>query len=472
MTALVGRILSALDRMIDNCMPEELAQDRELTRRARLFLISHFCGPFLGNSIPLYLLIDGFPRDYRLIGFFTLVTAFWIAPITLKRFGHYRLHAFVSVEHLILTILWACFCYGGVHSPFLPWMLTVPLLAFFYLSWSGVLRLALLGTLAANLIGFYLVHDLEVFPAVDLDKLQVIGLVSTVSAAIYVAMMALYYAKVLRSQVELEHEVAQHLATAASLQRAAESAVRAGKAKSDFVAKMSHELKQPLNAIIGYSELLLEEAQDARDPASESDLGNIRGAGKQLLALVNDVLDYSKAEAGRVELFAEPVDLRQALPALVEQHRDAIEAGEIAVEIIIQPACYNPVIDWRIVEKVLSQLLENAATHTRRGRITLSVEDRAADRSLVLSVADTGCGISPERLPHLFDVFDHAPDESESRYGGTGLGLPLSAKLADLLGGELLVTSTRDVGSRFVLILPPPTEAAPAPAAYSTSLAA
>src|SRR5688572_1885807 len=110
--------MQRLDRFIDWFIPPEMHADRELTQRARMFLLSHVCGPFLGNTIPLYLLIAGFPRDYRLSIFFGAVTAFWIAPFVLKRFGHYRSIAFVSVQNLIFVILWASYSYGGVNSPF------------------------------------------------------------------------------------------------------------------------------------------------------------------------------------------------------------------------------------------------------------------------------------------------------------------------------------------------------------------
>ena len=147
-----------------------------------------------------------------------------------------------------------------------------------------------------------------------MQDLQVIGLISTVAAAVYVAMMAFYYARVLASQADLEAEINEHLATSNELRRAAEEAVRAGAAKSEFVAKMSHELRTPLNAVIGYSQILLEDARIEGDTSSITDLEHIQKAGTTLLRLVNDVLDLSKADAGKMEVYPEMVDHRARDP--------------------------------------------------------------------------------------------------------------------------------------------------------------
>src|SRR3981081_2212716 len=161
------------------------------------------------------------------------------------------------------------------------------------------------------LLGYPIKNDLPV------AAMQGLGLVSTVAASLYVAMMALYYAKIQGAQTELESEMRQHMATASALRLATEEAERAGAAKAEFLAKMSHELRTPLNAVIGYSQILIEDAQDEGDAESVADLAKILSAGEHLLKLVNEVLDLSKIEAGKMELDLQICDLTGLLNEII-----------------------------------------------------------------------------------------------------------------------------------------------------------
>src|SRR5208283_3763102 len=168
---------------------------------------------------------------------------------------------------------------------------------------------------------YYVLCETVPPPEVTLAQaaLQALGLVSTIAASLYVTMMAIFYSNALASQVELQAEVDRHLVTAADLVAATEEARRSGTAKSEFIARMSHELRAPLNAIIGYSEVLLEEAQDDEDTNSVADISRIRDAGKHLLKLVNGILDLSRAEAGRAEIANEWVDLSVLVEAVIRE---------------------------------------------------------------------------------------------------------------------------------------------------------
>ena len=465
-TNIIDGWLARLDSWLDRFVPEDIKRRRDDHQRAKMFLLSHFFGPFLGNTIPLYLFLAGFERDYRLWIFIASVTAFWIFPILLRLTERYTLLAFLSVQNLIFVILWASYSYGGVHSPFLPWFLTVPLLAFFYLPPSAKLRLGLLALIAANLAGFYTLHHAGgEFPAVNLDSLQFIGIVSTICVSIYTAMMALYYAKILASQADLEREVREHMATAAVLHETTIEAQRAGAAKSEFVAKMSHELRTPLNAVIGYSELLLEDAKMNGDTMAAADLENINGAGQYLLSLVNDVLDFSKIEAGKMEVYVEEIELAPAIEETIEATRSGIEQRDNRLVVDCAPGLGRAQIDWSLVRKAVLSIARHAADATSNGTITISArrEDRDGEDWLRLEIADDGEAIPPSRLATIFDVFSDAEDASPTKYGGHGLGLALAHRLCTLLGGDIKATSRQGEGSRFTLLLPTVADTAQSP---------
>ena len=246
--------LILLNRFVDWFIPAEIAADRESRKQARMFLISHLFGPFIGNVVPGALYVFDPTPGFDVAVLTASITAFWVFPFILRAGARYNFLVLLSVQNLIFCILWSCYFYGGVSSPTLPWVLTIPLLAFFYLGQSSSLRLVVLGLFAANLAAFCALYLLgHSVPENDMaaSALQGLGIVSTVAASLYVTMMAFYYAKILASGVELEGEMKRHLATATELRRATAEADRASAAKAEFLAQMSHELRKPLNAVIG-----------------------------------------------------------------------------------------------------------------------------------------------------------------------------------------------------------------------------
>ncbi len=269
-------------------------------------------------------------------------------------------------------------------------------------------------------------------------------------------MMALFYARVLASQGELETEMRGHLATAAELRRATEEAERAGAAKADFLAKMSHELRTPLNAVIGYSQILLEDAADEQDEETASDLERIHSAGHHLLRLVNEVLDLSKIEAGKMELHQGLIEIA---PMIADAHQHfspaASRAGNtIAVQCADEIGAIT--CDGIKLRQALFQILDNAVKFTHGGHIIIGVErlGHGASEQLAIWVRDTGIGISATQLPTLFEHFTVGDDSSASKYGGTGLGLALGRKLCRLMGGDILVESQEGRGSTFTIRVP------------------
>src|SRR6202165_5036040 len=327
MRSKLAKALAALDRLVNYFIPPEIAVDRDARNRAHVFLVSHILGPFIGNTVPIALYVVDPAPGYEVAVLAISITAFWIFPFVLRAGAPYNPLALVSIQNLIFCILWSCYFYGGVTSPTLPWVLVIPLLAFFYLGSSKSLRAIVMIMFAANLaifssfylFGYPIKNDLPV------AAMQGLGLVSTVAASLYVAMMALYYAKIQASQTELESEMRQHMATASALRSATAEAELAGAAKSEFLAKMSHELRTPLYAVISYSQILLEDAESEGDRESVADLNKIHDAGQHLLKLVNEILDLSKIEAGKMDLDLEETDLAELLGEIVYGARTAAQ---------------------------------------------------------------------------------------------------------------------------------------------------
>lgn len=426
-----------LGSALDHFIPREMLVDAEQHRRARMFMLSHAFGPILGSSLPAYLFVMNIVRDYRVGVFFFSIMAFWIYPFLLRATGRYRLLAFISVQNLACCILWACYAFGGLLSPFLPWMLIVPLLSFLYLPSMGWIRNALLAQLICNLavLLFICLGGVDL-PAVNLPDLQVIGLVSMGAVAIYFAMMALYFAKMFHEQREFGRELNALVSSSDNLRNLTSAAEQAGAAKAEFIASMSHELRTPLNAIIGYSQLLIEEAVDEGDDEGAEDLGKIHKSGSNLLYLIDHILDYSRIEAGRM-----PVNPRACRPA------DEFAAWQIAcaelphpVELVLKGDTKDRdplVTDWTALSAVVLNLAGSipvGATTPVRVEISLERDDHSAF-TLVFAPLDGGTGAS--RIDLHAEVFDTSQDISPTQYGTMGIESALALKYIQLLRGEI-----------------------------------
>jgi signal transduction histidine kinase/DNA-binding NarL/FixJ family response regulator len=256
--------------------------------------------------------------------------------------------------------------------------------------------------------------------------------------------------------LELEEEVSQRKQAQEELLKAKHVAEEASRAKSIFLANMSHELRTPLNAIIGYSEMLEEEARETQDPDHIGDLQKIQFAGKHLLSLINDVLDLSKIEAGKMPLHLESIEIRLMVDEIITTLRPAIEKNKNTLRVRMADEVTTMRADVTKVRQILFNLLSNACKFTDHGTIGLDVDRKLEDGQdwIRFQVSDTGIGIAPKQRDNLFKEFAQADTSIARKYGGTGLGLAISYKFVQLMKGRIGVQSELGKGATFTAELP------------------
>ena len=300
-------------------------------------------------------------------------------------------------------------------------------------------------------------------------QLNLAFLAVAVSASIY---LARNFALAKRGLQELtDHLEDQVRGRTAELEEAKVAAEAASRTKSQFLANMSHELRTPLNAIIGYSEMLVEEAEDLGQEALVPDLRKIHGSGRHLLGLINDILDLSKIESGKMELFIEPFDVEALVQDVATTIHPAVEKNGNQLKVEVAPDVGTMRADQVKVRQILYNLVSNASKFTEQGVITIGVVRDGASavhtngagpaQTMVFRVTDTGIGMTEAQLGRLFQAFVQADASTTKKYGGTGLGLAITRRFAEMMGGGVDVASRPGGGTTFTVRLPAVVEQQP-----------
>jgi signal transduction histidine kinase len=426
--------------------------DREL---ASSFVFTHVFGPLSAQPMWVYLWsISGF--DSTVVVLFLATSCFWLLPFLLRLTGRVRLAAMLSFQLLAMTSLFASYHYGGFNSPFMPWLIVSMLLGFFYLNKEARAVLAVFGLDVLAFVALVSLHPSE--SRVPVEQLTVLGWLSITSATIYVTWMAWTYSRIVGMRSELEAEAERSRVTFVRLEEARGRTEELVKTRARFFSKVSHELRTPLNAIIGYSEILIEDLEDSgnEDDTRVRDVSRIITAGKHLLSLVSRVLDSKSIEKNEEYLDISRVRLGELCDEVVATALPMVEKNGNRFTIHCVQSDYVLTSDATRLRQVLINLLSNAAKFTSNGvvKLELDVIDEESGDILRAAVVDTGVGISEEGISRIFRAYEQAEADTVAKYGGTGIGLPLSQHFCRLLGGEIAVASRPGQGSSFTAWVP------------------
>ena len=438
----------ALSRVTDLGMDEGDRLQHDLLAERRRFFSGHCLQLTLVASVLFYAL-DHPAYDHRIYVF--CVATGLVLMLMLRRGVSTLFAANVLLLMGLLAFTWVSAQTGGVNSQKNIWASLLPMVALLTagrrasLWWLGLISVVQMGLMAAGVAGW-------IDTRVDLQQAVAWGVLNQVCVVGAWVIGIYLYERLYRQQVVANEQRNQEL------EKTGQDLLRAQAHKDEFMASVGHELRTPMNAILGFNGLLRSQLQDRPEDVAVVD--HIRRATEQLLQVVDDILDFSQLQAGRCVLHAETFDVSQALTRMLGPYQARAKDKGLDMGLTLSPAA--PV--WTHADKarlaqIVHNLVDNAIKFTQHGRIDVRVA--WSTQGLEVTVQDTGIGIAPDRQQVIFDRFEHANIQTNRQYGGTGLGMAICERLVALQGGTLGLSSELGQGSRFWFKLPLPQVPAP-----------
>jgi len=441
--------------VLDRLLPADLKQgSSEILRKARLFV-----GITIGCAF-MFLLFTFLRMVFaQQVGIEWLMAVFGVLHLSnlfvLQRTSSLKLSSFLMALYVLLPSLPIIFATGGIHAALFYWYAYFLFFLVFLINirWGAIFAVVIVLMLPlAYLLPETGLSIFTVKPNAHTPALVIVGKLTFVLFGLMIAW--LYDSSRRHAMEELRNSV--HLTK--EMTEAKEVAEFASQAKSEFLATMSHELRTPLNAIIGYTEMLQEDVEMDQHEEYLPDLNKIQQAGKHLLALINDILDISKIEAGRLELRPESFDFKELMDSLEETAHSLARKNKNKITFTCDYELRSrEIISDRIrLRQCLLNIIGNACKFTEEGEVSLDAKHIYVDEIpfVEVTVKDTGIGMEKEQVQQLFERFAQGDQGTTRKYGGTGLGLAITKELVHMLGGEIMAKSEIGKGSCFTLRFP------------------